>query len=153
MKLIDTAQLDLEATDANPRTGAPMGRVMLDGRATDTRVAGAIREAGVGLDAGFLLITSDDVPFEEAVHLHLLDAAAQPIESATIGAPYTAGIFGDLVLEPPDQLHFAFIGPQRWHVRILRSAHLHLPLLGDPHGVWRGLRLRTRLRIRTTPAA
>ncbi len=143
-------RLDLQPLPAGGDT-APSVHLLMDGVRTPQALAGAVLEAcflceDIG-DAHLLLLLSDDVPFEDFLHLHLLDQRLAPLDSASLGAPYSTGSFS--LLGPPGEreLHFRFIGQADWTVTLLDHAEARLPFLGEPPGVHRRLGLSRRFRL------
>lgn len=59
----------------------------------------------------FLLLTSDDSPFEEQIHILLVDAFGSVVEQAQLGGPYAPGILKNLRIVSSEQLSFDFQGP------------------------------------------
>lgn len=147
-------RLSLQPLPAGADT-PPSVRVQLDGRAAGQPLPGALLEAafeceGLG-DAQLLLFLSDDVPFEDFLHLHLLDAQLALLDSASLGAPYSTGAFA-LRGEPADHaLRFRFIGQADWTLELLDHAETRLPFLGDPPGVHRRFGFRRRFRLSAQP--
>ncbi len=73
-----------------PRGG---GNLRLDDRDLGVTVDGRRVEAQFALpDGGYLVMLSDDSPFDEGLHVYLLDADAQPVDALEAGADFTAGL-------------------------------------------------------------
>lgn len=101
----------------------PRSQVSL-GQRPGPSLEGAVLEAQFLLDDGrYLLLLSDDSPYEERIHVVLLDRDLSPLDTLEIGAPYTPGLLSGL--EPQgDRLRFRFAGavfilrvhtrPRRW---------------------------------------
>src|SRR5688500_9259302 len=58
----------------------------------------AVETAGEPL---YLLLTSHNSPFEEMIHILLLDERGALLEQADLGGPYAPGILKDLRVESP----------------------------------------------------
>ena len=131
----------------------PRSEVLVDRRATGSVIAGCVLEAAVRCEPGWLLLVTNDTPYEEFLNIHLLDeSTAQPLDSARIGGPNSTGTFSNLKLEPPSTVHFRFIDEADWSVRVLPRAKRALPLWPDARGVWRGSRLTRHFEVRRSPA-
>lgn len=136
-------------------TSAPSVQLHFDGRPAAQALPGARLEAafdcaGLG-DAQLLLFLSDDVPFEDFLHLHLLDAELALLDSVSLGAPYSTGRFA-LLGEPTDRtLRFRFFGQADWTLQLLDQAETRLPFLGDPPGVHRRFGFHRRFRLSAQP--
>lgn len=135
----------------------PGVHLQLDGRPAPQPLPGALLEAafeceGLG-DARLLLFLTDDVPFEDFLHLHLLDAQLALLDSASLGAPYSTGTFA-LQGEPGARdVRFRFIGEAEWTVTLLDHAETRLPFLGEPAGVHRRFGFSRRFRLSARPLA
>ena len=108
-------------------------------------VPGVVLEGAWAVGQDILCATTDDVPYEEALHFSLL-GPHQRNEHLTLGAAYATGIFAPLDVRDRTLL-FRFFGSQVWSITVDQRPRVHLPFLNDPPGVRRTLSLRTRLRI------
>lgn len=108
---------DAFALEALPRPGeddAPRARLIHRGQAVGEPVEGCVLEQQYAVDPGrHLLFVSDDIPYEEGLHIYLVDAAGAVLDGLEIGAPYTPGLLEDAVVSGPDQVDFSFIHKQR----------------------------------------
>lgn len=116
---------------------APTSTLWLNGQPTQAQVPGAVLEAAVQWQGKTLLLLTDDVPYEEALRIILLDADLNVLDMAELGAPYSTGTFRELLLAPPDALTFRFIGDTTWTVTLLPQPGFRLPWLTEPRGVSR----------------
>ncbi|MFP8967735.1 hypothetical protein ACKC9G_14220 [Pokkaliibacter sp. CJK22405] len=81
---------------------------------------GAQLEGQFAMDNGFILLITDDVPFEERLVIYRLDQKLQVCESITLGAAYTPGIIGDLQILSASQLSFSFFNNEEvWVLELL----------------------------------
>lgn len=134
------------------REGAePVCEVVRNGQATGQKVPGAVLEAAVQWQSFTLLFTTDDIPFEEHLHIHLLDAQLQLLDSATVGGMYSTGSFSLLESADPDTLRFRFIGDTDWSVQVLPESGFRVPLLSEPTGVSRPLGFSRHFIVRGQP--
>ena len=105
---------DDEPTSILLRAGAPLATV-----------PGLVLEGQFGDDEGrTLIVTTEDVPFEEAAHVVLLDRSHATLDHYTIGAPYAAGIVSGMACDGA-AVRFAFLG-ETFRVRV-RAATWVLP--------------------------
>lgn len=121
--------------------GAPCGQ----------QVEGAVLEAAVECNGRFLLFLTADVPFEDSLSIHLLDGSGHLLDSARVGWMYSTGSFSALALHEPNRVGFRFIGDTDWSVTLFGEARWRSPLLTEPRGVSRPLRLRYWFRIQGRP--
>lgn len=115
----------------------PVSEVLLHGQATDQQISGALLEAAVLCQPGYLLFMSDDTPFEDMLSIVLLDTQGHMLDSARLGGAYTTGSFEALQWQVPDIARFRFIGDTIWSVRVLPRPQWRIPILSEPMGVWR----------------
>ena len=118
---------------------------------TGKLVEGAILEAAAEWQGLRLLFTSDDSPFEDFLHIHLLDSDLVLLDSATIGGMYSTGSFSLLESPEPDTLWFCFIGETEWSVQVLPKPSFRLPLISEPTGVSRALGFKRHFIVRGRP--
>jgi hypothetical protein len=88
------------------------------GRSVD--LPGAVLEARFRAGDGFLVFLTEDTPFEEALHIHLLDSALRLQDSLELSAPYTPGVLTNLSVTGANELSFAFFGAtDLWRLSVL----------------------------------
>jgi hypothetical protein len=91
----------------------------------------SIEIEGVRLEAqfrcahGYLLIATDDVPFEETLRFYLLDEELSIMDGMCLGQIYRPGIF-NLVRFAEDRLDFTFFSEEIWRLEILTEPLLKL---------------------------
>ena len=72
----------------------PYSSLVISGIATPIKLPGIVLEASFELDDGnFLLFTTDDVVFEDSLHIIHLDPHIGIIDQITLTMPYATGIF------------------------------------------------------------
>lgn len=135
MRLAD--EISLRRLPQQREDQEPEAEILLSGRATGTTLNGAVLEAAVQWQGYYLLFITDDVPYEEALRIVLLDADLQPLDAALIGGMYTTGHFSGMCLRPPDEIGFRFIGDTDWTVRLLSAPAFRWPFVSEPRGVSR----------------
>jgi len=82
-----------------------------------------------------LIFLTDDVPYEDALNIHLLDKELNCLDSATIGSIYSTGTFKSLDITGPTQVSFRFIGDTDWGIELLPEPVFSIPFVSDPKGV------------------
>lgn len=129
----------------------PFSELLVDGQPSGQVIKGAVLEAAVQWHGHHVLFLTDDVPYEEALRIVLLDERWQVLDEAELGAAYSTGSFSDLTLLPPDMLRFRFIGDTDWTVRLLNHQQFRLPWVSEPRGVSRRFRFGRRFVIDGKP--
>jgi hypothetical protein len=132
---------------------SPRAELVVAGRPTGLALAGSVLEAAIEVGGEFLVFLTDDVPHEDTLSIHLVDAGGRLLDTGWIGGWYSNGSFDRLALRAPDRVEFAFAGDALWSVQVFPRRQLALPLLPEASGVWRPARWRRRYRIRRLPRA
>jgi hypothetical protein len=96
----------------------PSSQLLWEGEPTAIRVDGVTLEHQVQLPAGYLLFLTEDRPYEERLHIYLLDRDRQVIDGLELAAPYAAGILSHVTSEGDDAVSFSFFGDDRWRVEV-----------------------------------
>lgn len=151
MHILSASELSVTQVRGLPEGAVPVCEIIRSGQATGQQVPGAVLEAAAQWQSFTLLFTTDDVPFEELLHIHLLDAQLNLLDSATVGGMYSTGSFSLLESAEPDTLRFRFIGDTDWSVQVLPEPGFRVPLLSDPTGVSRPLGFSRHFVVRGQP--
>jgi hypothetical protein len=114
------------------------GRLVFDGRPVGTVVRGACLDAQFALDSGYLLMTTEDIPYEEMLWISLLGSDFDLRDVLELGAPYAPGILRGVQVIADDGLEFSFFGNDRWRLTIsdVRMPRL-VALLAQAFGISR----------------
>lgn len=135
-------EVAFQRTDEQSSDGTPISNIVLNGKLTGKQVSGALLEAAIAWYDKYLLLTTDDCPFEEFLGIRLLDRDLNLLDSASLGMPYNTGSLSELALQEPDTVSFKFIGEGSWQIKLLAKPALRIPFLSEPSGVWRNFNLR-----------
>ena len=92
--------------------------LILDAKLTGHTVSGVVLEQQFAVKLGYLLLTTDDCPFEECLHAILLDFNLHQIDQVDLIHPYTPGLFSDMQLISDESITFSFFGKDRWQLSI-----------------------------------
>src|SRR5690606_37573344 len=103
---------DASLTLAKEGTGNELASsfTTIAGRTSKEPLEGVILEACVQHGNQYLLFLTDDIPFEDSLHIHLLDEHLNRIDTVTLGAPYATGHFRNLSCKEPGKITFEFFG-------------------------------------------
>ncbi len=149
-KLLHNVKLQLREEP----TPTAMGKyeVLIAGKSTGVMVPVQVVEAAVQVDdKRLLLFLTDNVPYEEALKIVLLDVNDGVKEILTLGGAYLTGSFTDLKIHS-NSVEFSFIGDTTWRVEIPSRPFIQLPFTGDPRGVSRPVALKHYIKITARPA-
>jgi hypothetical protein len=151
MQILSSTDVSLVRIPNRPEGGEPISEILRHGQATGRQVPGVVLEAAAQWNSFTLLFTTDDTPFEEVLHIHLLDAQLNVLDSATVGGMYSTGSFSLLESPEPATLRFRFIGDTDWSVEVLPEPGFRVPLLSEPTGVSRPLGFSRHFVVRGQP--
>jgi len=129
----------------------PTSEFFLHGKSTGKIISGAVLEAAVQWEDRYLLFMTDDVPFEDMLSIHLLDAQLNMLDSALIGSPYSTGSFSSLELSEPNTVRFRFIGDTLWSIELLSRPGFRVPFISEPLGVYRPFGFSRQFIVRGNP--
>ncbi len=94
-------------------------KLILNGREL-ADIDGVILETQFSLDSGqYLILTTDGCPFEEGLHLILLDQTYRIIDQVNLSQDYTSGQLDDVQIVSNSVLEFSFQGQTKTKVVIL----------------------------------
>jgi len=106
-----------------PAAAPGFSQLFAGDKCVENQVAGVDLEAEyqvtVGQQTFYLLLITDNVPYEEGLHLYLIDDAFKLAEQKNIGAPYTPGILTVLDVIQPNAVAIDFQGKRK--VTVLQS--------------------------------
>lgn len=89
------------------------------GRATGLTVNGAILEAQFTVNTDtYLLMLSDDCPYEETLRVYLLNTNHKIVDSARLAYAYTSGVLRDIQVVGDNMLDFMFTGSSCYRLMI-----------------------------------
>ena len=120
--------------------GAPQSELLWDGQPTSVRVDGVTLDAQVEVDEGYLLFLTEDSPFEEGLHIYLLDRDRRIVDGVEMAGPYASGILRDVIREDDRAVSFSFFGDDRWRVDVndaplgFLAARVSAPVKRKPGG-------------------
>lgn len=84
---------------------------------------GFVLEAQFACGTRHLVFTTEDVPYEECLHIHLLDARLQVLDHLALSAWYSPGILRRLEIAGPRTLRFSFFdADERWSLAVFDAA-------------------------------
>lgn len=149
MQTVSTVTLEKnqEATDFSQAKSA----VIVEGKPTGIEVPGQVLEAAVKVDTHrYLIFITDDVVFEEALTIVLIDINLGLLETLHLGNEYASGYFEELTTTG-NSVSFKFIGDTTWTINVSESPLLHIPFLSDPSGVKRTPGLKKYLSVTANP--
>lgn len=142
--------LALRLRQSNADTG-PRSELLSDGAPTALTLDGAVLEAALRWHDCYVVFLSDDIPSEDALHIHLLATDFRLLDTASLASMYSTGSFAALHLLPPDRLSFRFFGDAIWTLELLAQPQMRLPFLSEPRGVTRPFGFSRRMIIRGDP--
>lgn len=121
MSIEESAQFEVVKTekplDETPRISIcfiPTGNII--------ETIGAVLEAQYSIGDNYILFVSEGTPYEEALHISLVDSKTQIVDSVEISAEYTSGMFRNVSVVQPNKVFFAFFEQdEKWCLEVLRN--------------------------------
>ncbi len=113
----------MEAVDRfriDPEGGESLRSRLIDGDGRSVDIEGKVLEGQFHCSKGYLVITSDGIPFEEAVHFYLVGRDGRLLDGISLGQAYHSGILRDM-RAGEDTLEFSFFGDERWRLSVGKS--------------------------------
>ncbi|WP_417503455.1 hypothetical protein [Marinomonas gallaica] len=145
MKLIPKPDFDLDPIDDQKS-------IIVDrNRRTQSKITGTALELCARYKDWFLIFTTDDTPFEDMLHVYLLDNNFNVLDSLTIGAMYSTGSLSDPQLISTNNIEFRFIGDTDWSITILDQAKFGILYFSSIKGVRRTWQCRHYLNVEGQP--
>lgn len=137
MKLAHATEYAIRVIVESSSETVPMCEVVIAGVATKAVLEGAILKAALKWDDYVVLFISNDVPFEDSLNIYLLDRRLNVLDSASMYAAYSTGIFSNLDLSQADIVRFHFLGEGTWTLKLFPKKQFAIPGLYSPLGVHR----------------
>lgn len=145
MKLIPKSDFNLDPIDDQKS-------IIVDhNRRIQTKITGTALELCARYKDWFLIFTTDDTPFEDMLHVHLLDNNFNVLDSLTIGAMYSTGSFSEPHLMSSNKIVFRFIGDTDWSITILDQTKFGIPYFSSIKGVRKTWQWRHYLHVEGQP--
>ncbi len=136
-------QLISEATE----TESPKCRVCVNGQASGPVLDGAILEAAIKYQSFYLLLTSNDCPYEESLNIYYLASDLKILDQAILSWPYATGLFTLLNIIEPNRIAFEFFTKDAWEITLYPKPQWFMPLFSEPRGVWRKFKFNRYFKI------
>jgi len=152
MKILTDTELSIKVAGGAAEIQSQKSEVYINEKPTNVYVTGVMLEASIKWNEFYLLFTTDDIPQEDMLHVHLLDAELQLIDSLTIGSRYSTGSFRSLEIIEPNMVVFHFIGGTQWKIEISSKKNFFVPYISEPKGVYHKLRFSRFLKITGKPS-
>ncbi len=137
---------DIAVRDRLSGPEGPVSRLIVEGRDAGA-VPGAVLEAAYRAGDRLLLFLTDDVPYEEGLHILLLAPDLTRLDRLFMGGSGTTGVFRDARALSDSELRFSFFGRGPWRLTILPEPTRGFGFL-EPVGVRRrGFWVRRHMRL------
>lgn len=102
-----------------------VGVITRDGANWEQSIPGVVLEAQFMMkNHNFLILTSEDCPYEEALHIILMDELGSIIDKVEIGQEATPGIVKDIETLDDSRIKFKFIGDGYFTVDVLETPEI-----------------------------
>ena len=99
----------------------PRSNLLFDAALTGTTVPGVVLEGQYRFGDLYLLLTTENIPYEEALHVLLLDQRFNVLDHLELSHPYASGVLSDLQHAGDSRLRFSLFGGDRWELSVLQA--------------------------------
>ena len=90
-------------------------------------VAGAVLETQFSDGDRHLLFVTEDIPYEESLHILLVDSELLLIDSLVLSENYAPGILKNICAIQPNKIVFSFFdAKERWHLTVADKPFIQL---------------------------
>lgn len=151
MKLIHAPEFSIRVITPPSPEMTPRSEILIAGTPAQKVVAGAVLQAALRWRDYVLIFLTEDIPFEDALHVYLLNRDLTVVDSARLGAMYSTGIFSDLDVTQPDTVRFRFFDGIVWTLTLLSKEEFAIPIVSEPKGVSRPFKFFRRIRLTGEP--
>ncbi|PWF21448.1 hypothetical protein [Corticimicrobacter populi] len=127
MKEIPLGDLDLAVV--SHKDGVPRCVVTLPTGAVTTVLFGRQLDACVATPLHYILFLSNDLIYDERLHIYLVDTQATVLDQARLGALDTAAFLSELTMDSAERIQFSFFGGDCWEILLHET----------PRSVWNSL--------------
>lgn len=130
------------------KTELPRAELLFQNRETGIVIDGVVLEKQFSFEEKYLLFLTEDCPYEEGLHIYLLDHELQILDGIELGGAYASAILQDVKVEDDMLVTFTFFGHDLWRLQIAStpSRQLNIPRL-SPIKYKRGLYSRCWLKL------
>lgn len=113
MREIDYFSLKPQVTDL------PRAELLFCNRETGIAIDGVVLEKQFSVEEKYLLFLTEGCPYEEGLHIYLLNHEFQIIDGIELSGAYATGILKDLFVEDDTIVTFTFFGTDRWRLELV----------------------------------
>lgn len=151
MKLLTQEEFSTKLVSEATETESPRSQVLVNGKAVNSFITGAIFEACIKYRDFYLVFMTDDIPYEDALNISLLDSEYRVLDYAALSWPYSTGTFRLLDFSRPNTVAFEFFGETTWKIELSSRKRIIIPFFSEPRGVWRKFGLSHYFKISGKP--
>lgn len=147
MKILNDQEFSLKLISESTETETSKSQILFNGKPIDSVVEGKICEACISYEEFFLVITSNDCPYEESLNIYFLSKNFIVLDRATLVWPYSTGSFVLLDLVQPNVIAFKFFDESTWKIELYPKKRIVIPILSEAAGVWRSFKLKHHFKV------
>jgi len=112
---------EFELLPQQEKDGRLFSKVLFAGKLIPYEISGICLAAQYRCSMGFLLITDEDTPYEEGLHITLLSRELGVLDTVELSHSYTPGSIRNLRIVDENVLEFTFFGGDNWRLTVLSS--------------------------------
>jgi hypothetical protein len=104
----------------------PVSELLWQGEPIGLKVDGIWIEKQYRVEVGYLLFLTENSPYEEGLHIYLLNSERRLLDALELGGPYAPAILKEVKPERGTALTFSFFGDDKWRLEVRRIPQLGL---------------------------
>lgn len=97
----------------------PRSELLMNGRATGISLPGVVLEAQFQCGDSYLVFTTENIPYEEALHITLLGPDLRTLDHVELSHQFASGALTDVQIGGETQVRFSFFGGDLWELTVL----------------------------------
>jgi hypothetical protein len=130
--LVPISEFSLESLHEGSSDSGQQSRLHFGRQPVTTAVSGTVLEAQYRCGDCYLLLLTEDTPYEEALHVYLVNPEFEILDVVELGIPYKLGLLTDVRVAGDRRLQFSFFGNDLWQLTVLEDPRRSPPLLKSP---------------------
>ncbi|HVK53737.1 MAG TPA: hypothetical protein VM532_01790 [Burkholderiales bacterium] len=96
----------------------PQAKLLWRSESTGLVLDGVNLEHQVRIEDKYLLFLTENCPFEEGLHIYLIDDSRRVLDAVEIGAPYAPGVLKNVQQIGGAAMSFSFFGEDLWRLEV-----------------------------------
>lgn len=147
MKLLLEQEISMQLASEATESESPQSYITIEGKISSSTIDGELCEACIKYDSNYLVITTNNCPYEESLNISYLSSDLNLVDKAILVWPYNTGSFSLEKLIEPNRVEFKFFNDSIWAIDVYKNKRAMIPFFSEPRGVWRSFKLSHYFRV------